>query len=156
ATREGGLKDRVEEVRARLKAFLDHKEEPAPGKPEDPKRAKLVERVTAAMPSIAEASDAMGRAKDSLAAKKTKPAGLDEDAALNALADAIEQFADLKSLVELAYVQEKETTALLSPEAAKELEPAVRAKRTKDGIARNRTRLARLKALIAEERAGID
>jgi hypothetical protein len=156
APREAGLRDRVEEVRARLAAFVEHKETPTPDKPADPKRAKLVERVSAALPAITEASAAMNRARESLAANRAKPALGDEQAALDALARAIEEFVDLKNLIDIAYVQQKEIGALLAPESAKELEPAVRAKRTKEGVARNVARAARLRGLIAEELAGVE
>jgi len=156
ALREGGLRERVEEVRARLAAFVEHKETPTPDKPADEKRAKLVERVTAALPSIADAGAAMERARVGLAAGRAKPALDDEQAALDALARAVEEFVDLKNLIDIAHLQQQEIGALLSPEAAKDLEPAVRAKRTKDGVARNVARAARLRGLIAEELAAVE
>src|SRR5262249_39112467 len=130
--RQEGIRERVEEIRARLAAFAEHKVEPVAGKEkEDEQHAKLLARVNVALPSVVEAGAARQRAQESLAARNAKPAIAEEDAALDALARAIEQFVDLKNLIELAYGQQKELVALLSDEAAKELEPAERARRTK-------------------------
>src|SRR5262249_34636100 len=140
--RQGGIRDRLEEVRARLTAATEAPPpaaNPAAGSasgsaasapnllnppaaasppPSDPKQQKLLERVKAALPSIGEASTAMDRARQALADKQIKQALEQEQAALEALAHAIEQFSDLKQIIELAYAEHQELLHLLAPEAA--------------------------------------
>ena len=70
--RQGGLRDRLEEVRARLTAATEAK--PPTDKPADPKQVKLIERVKAALPFVVEASTAMDRAREALAGAQTKTA----------------------------------------------------------------------------------
>ncbi|MBL0213920.1 MAG: hypothetical protein IPQ07_08555 [Myxococcales bacterium] len=150
--RQGGLRDRLEEVRARLAAATEHP--PDPAKPAPPEQAKLLERVRAALPSVVEASGAMDHAREALTAAKLPDALAQERAALIALSRAIEQFADLKQTIELAYGEQKRLSGLLSPESEK-LPAAERSKETRDGLARNVARLARLKDLIADEVSGL-
>lgn len=146
--RQGGLRDRLEEVRARLAAAVESP--PDPNKPQDPKQAKLLERVRAALPSVAEASVGMDHARESLGAKKLPDAIEQERTALIALSRAIEQFSDLKQTIELAYGEQQRIVGLLSPEGEK-LPVAERSKETRDGLARNLARMTRLKELIADE-----
>jgi len=152
--RQGGVRDRLEEVRARLAAAVDPAN-PPPATPPDPKQAKLLERVKAALPSVVEASAAMDRAREALVGAKLKAAIDHERAALVALAAAIEQFSDLKQTVELAYGDHHQLVTMLGPEAAKEMKAEERAKETRDALARNLARMPRLKDLIADEVAGL-
>ena len=147
ADRQGGLRDRVEEVRARLAAAVDG----PPPPDQKPEQAKLLERVKAALPFVVEASAAMDRARQRLVDKKTKDAAPEERAALVALAKAIELFADLKQTIDITSEAQKQIVALLSPEAAKELPGPERARQTKEGLAQNVTRMGRIKELIADE-----
>jgi hypothetical protein len=166
--RQGGVRDRLEEVRARLTAAADAPAAPpapappAPGAPKqltppasapapDPKQQKLIERVKAALPSVGEASAAMDRARQALVQNQIKAALEHEQAALEALARAIEQFADLKQTIELAYAEHQELMRLLGPEAAKQLAAALRAKQTHEALSHNLARMPRLKELLAEE-----
>src|SRR5205085_6742838 len=72
ATRQDGLHDRLEEVRARLAAAV---ESPPPAdKQPDPQQAKLLERVKTALPSVTTASTEMTAARASLIAKELKAA----------------------------------------------------------------------------------
>lgn len=155
--RQAGLRDRLEEVRARLEAATaprppkadakpDAKPEPAP----DPKQAKLLERIKAALPSVVEASTEMDQARQALEQRTLATAIEHERAALLALSRAIEQFADLKQTIELAYGEQQRLVALLSPEGEK-LPAAERAKETHDGLARNVARVTRLAELLADE-----
>ncbi|MGE0547713.1 MAG: hypothetical protein AB7O24_30095 [Kofleriaceae bacterium] len=151
--RQATLRERLEQVRARMSAATS---QAAPSSPSndpqaDAKRAKLIERITAALPPIGEASTAMQRAHQALADRKTKQALEDERTALLALARAIEQFSDLKQTIELAHAEQQQLVALLSPEAAKQLTAAERGKATRDGLARNTARMPRLRDLIADE-----
>jgi hypothetical protein len=156
AERQGGLRDRIDEVKARLLAAVtEDPDKPAP-QPQDPKVKKTLDRVRAAMPAVTSASDAMKHARESLVAAKLTVAIDHERTALEALAKAIEQFSDLKQTIELAYQEERQITRLLGPEAAKELDATERGKQTKDGIARNTDRVTRLKELIADQLAEVE
>ena len=151
AERQSGLRERLEEVRARLAAATEQPL-PADAKPE---QKQLIERVKIAVPLITEASAAMDRAHYKLVDKAFKDAGTEERAALDALAKAIEQFADLKQTIDITSETQKQLVQLLSPEA-KDIPVAERARETKDGLASNIARMSRIKELIAEEVAKLD
>jgi hypothetical protein len=152
AERQGGLHDRVEEVRARLAAGIESSQKPPPdGKPLPPEQAKLIARVAIALPLVIEGSAAMDRARQALGDNKLKDAAVAEREALIALAKAIEQFADLKQTIDLAWETQQQILALLGPEAAKQLPPAERTAETKDALAQNVGRMPRIKELIADE-----
>jgi hypothetical protein len=164
--RQGSIRDRLEEVRARLSAAV---EAPAatsqpgqPGQPdhaaqpEDPKHKKLLERIKAALPSVGQAGTAMERAHQALTQKQAKQALEHEQAALEALALAIEQFSDLKQTIELAYGEHQQLMQLLSPEAAKQLDAAKRSKLTHDALAHNLARMPRIQELLADEVAQLE
>jgi hypothetical protein len=151
--RQANLRDRLEEVRARLAAVVETP--PDPNKPVDPKQAKILDRVRIALPFVVEASGAMELAAASLRDQKLPPAIEYQRTALVALSNAIEQFSDLKQTIELAYQTQHQVAGLLSPEGAKA--PAdERARATREGIAANRTRVERIKGLIADELAAVD
>ena len=168
AERQGGIRDRLEEVRARLTAAAEAPPPPAtaPGQgsaapppapqPEDPKRAKLIARVKAALPAVGDASAAMDRARQALTGKQIRQALDHEQAALEALGRAIEQFSDLKQLVELAYTEHQELLGLLAPEAAKQVDAATRARRTRDALSHNVGRMPRIQELLSDELAQLD
>jgi Ca-activated chloride channel homolog len=151
AERQGGLRDRLEEVRARLAAGAE-----APPDPKaDPQHQKLLERVKAALPAVVTASTEMENAKGALANAQLTKALEHERLVLVALAKAIEEFSDLKQTIELAYADQNQIVALLSAEGAK-LPAAERAKETKDALARNLDRMARLQGLIADQLAQVE
>ena len=158
--RQGGLRDRLEEVRARFAAGVSSLEQQVQphevngqsvaGKPVDPKQAKVMERVKAALPSVIEASGAMDRARGDLSDKQVAKAADDERTALLALAKAIEEFADLKQTIDLAWEEQERVVQLLGPEGAQVPD---RARETGDGVRRNLARVERLKSLVADELA---
>ncbi len=158
--RQSAVRDRLEEVRARFSAGLasmDQQTQPkdvngqsVAGKPVDPKQAKLMERVAAALPSVIEASSAMDHARGDLADKQLAKAADDERAALLALAKAIEEFADLKQTIDLAWEEQERAVKLLGPEGA---EIPDRARETGEAVRRNLARIERLKTLVADELA---
>jgi hypothetical protein len=154
ADRQGGLRDRVEEVRARLQAAVDAKPDPS-AKP-DAKRDKLMAQVATALPHVGDASAAMDRARAALVAARLDDAAKAEDDALAALALAIEVFADLKQTVELAYATHEQAMALLSPDAAKQLPADERARKTREAVTGNLARLGRIQELIAAQVAELD
>ena len=154
--RQGSVRDRLEEVRARLTAATEAPPPPADGAAapaQDPKQAKLFERVKAALPAVGEASTAMDRARQALTGKQIKQALEHEQAALEALAQAIEQFSDLKQMIELAYAEHQGLLHLLAPEAAKQLDAAARGKQTHDALSHNLGRMPRIQVLLADEAA---
>ncbi|MBA3465333.1 MAG: hypothetical protein H0T46_35705 [Deltaproteobacteria bacterium] len=151
--RQANLRDRLEEVRARLAAAVETP--PDPKQPVDPKQAKVLDRVRIALPFVIEASGAMDRAASSLREQNTAPAIEHQRTALVALGNAIEQFSDLKQTIELAYQTQHQVAGLLSPEGEK-VPAEERGRATKEGIASNRTRVERLKGLIADELAAVD
>jgi len=171
--RQGSIRDRLEEIRARLTAAAEAPPpaaDPAanppgaltpPGSPaapaaQDPKQQKLIERVKAALPSVGEASTAMDRARQALAQRQIKQALEQEQAAFEALAHAIEQFSDLKQTIELAYQEHQALLQLLAPEAAKQLDGTTRAKRTHELLSRNLGRMPRIQELVADEVTQLD
>ena len=165
--RQGSIRDRLEEIRARLTAAAEAPAaapaDPgaAPGSPAstpapDPKQQKLIERVKAALPSVGDASAAMDRARQALAQPQIKQALEQEQAAFEALALAIEQFSDLKQTIELAYQEHQALVQLLGPEAAKQLDGAARAKQTHELLSRNLGRMPRIQELLSDEIAQLD
>jgi Ca-activated chloride channel homolog len=152
AARQSGLRERVEEVRARL-AGATESPLPADAKPE---QKQLIERVKIALPLVVEASGAMDRAHYKLVDKSFKDAGTAEREALVALAKAIEQFADLKQTIDITSETQKHLVSLLAPEAAKQLPAAERARETKDALTQNVARMTRIKELIADEVKKLD
>jgi hypothetical protein len=147
AERQTGLRDRLEEVRARLAAGV---EGPPPAE-QKPETAKMLERVKVALPFVTSASESMNQARTRLDEKKLTDAVTAEREALIALATAIEQFADLKQTIDLASETQKRLVTLLAPEAAKEVAQADRISETKDGMAHNVARMPRIKELLADE-----
>jgi len=168
AERQNGMRDRLEEVRARLAAGVEGADKRAaaagqragsgepPPKPPSAEEQKLIERVRTALPFVITASGAMDRARIAFGADKLPDATAAQADALVALARAIEEFSDLKHAIELAYQHHQETLAYLSPEAAKELAPADRARKTLDAVTANRARLDRIAGLLADEKARLD
>ena len=159
--RQSALHDRLEEVRARLQAGVDNADKPqgSGSAAEPPKltaeQAKLIEHLKTALPHVADGSAAMARAHDALAGAQLAEATTAERDAVEALAKAIEEFSDLKQTIELAYATQQQLVALLSPEAAAQ-PPAERAQDTKDALASNLGRVARIKDQIAEQATALD
>jgi hypothetical protein len=154
--RQGGLRERVEEIRARLAATVDSVDKPAgAGSAAEPpkltaEQAKQIAQLRLALPFVTEAGTAMDQARTSLTAKRLEEATKAERDALVALAKAIEYFADLKQTVDLAFATQQQLVQLLGPEAA-QLPAADRARETYEGLATNRSRMGRIKELISDE-----
>jgi hypothetical protein len=147
AGRHARIGELVDVRRARLAAGAEQPL-PADAKPE---QQKVMERVKIALPLVGEASAAMDKAHDKLSTQSYKDAGTHEREALEALAKAIEQFADLKQTIDITSETQKHLVSLLSPESAKQLPAAERARETKDALAQNVARMGRIKELIADE-----
>jgi hypothetical protein len=154
--RQGGFRDRVEEIRARLAATVDSVDKPAGNgsAAEPPKltaeQAKQVAQLRLALPFVTEAVAQMDHAHDSLTAKRLEDATKAERDALVALAQAIEYFADLKQTVDLAFATQQQLIQLLGPQGG-QVAAADRARETYEGLASNRSRMGRIKDLITDE-----
>ncbi|HUQ05159.1 MAG TPA: hypothetical protein VM261_21800 [Kofleriaceae bacterium] len=132
------IRARLEEVKARLAAAKDQE--------------KVKDAIAAALPAIDQASAAMMRATEALRADDVKTAAVAQREALEALARAIEQFLDLRGLIDISLSEQGPVVAALTPPAEGQppLSPADRARIVGDGAARNRERIARMAAMIAE------
>lgn len=153
AGRQAGIRDRVDEVRARLQGAVDAPKDPN-AKP-DPKQDKLLAQVKAALPSVIAATAAMARVHTALLDKQWKPARDAESEAALALFAAVEQFADLKKTVEIAYASHRELQGLLAAPESPELPAAERGKRVADDLTANLARLDRIAGLIADALAEV-
>jgi hypothetical protein len=162
ADRQNGLRDRVEEVRARLAAAVDgpppapQPDQPPEAQAQAAEQAKLLAHVKVALPSVTEASAAMDRARTALDATRLPDATTAQREALVALANAIEQFADLKQTLDITSETQKQLVALLSPEAATQISPADRQNETREGLAHNIARMTRIKEQLVDETAKIE
>jgi hypothetical protein len=136
--RQLDIRARLEEVKARLAAAKDQE--------------KVKDAIAAATPAIEAASAAMMRATEALRADDVKTAAVAQREALEALARAIEQFLDLRGLIDISLAEQGPVVAALTPPAEGQtaMTPAERARIVGDGAARNRDRVVRMAAMIAE------
>ena len=149
AVRAGGVLTIFEAMQASAPAGVEADADADRARAAVAEAAPIVERGLASM------RDAM-RALDAADAAGALPA---QHAAAAALANAIEVFADVKALIELAYLGQQRIVALLSAnpddEAAQAaLDPADRAAALGETIFAGQRRLSRLAPLLAEEAAG--
>ena len=143
--RQTAIRERVDEVRARLAAAA---QAPADDKhaPADAKQQKLLARVAAALPLVVDASRAMDRARATLGDKKLDDAVAAERDAIVAIAKAVEVFADLKQTIDVASATQKQIVKAVEE----------RASEAREQIRQNAARVTRMKELIDEERAQLD
>ena len=123
---------------------------------EAPGTQRMLQAAARAAPVLAGALDAMRDAVLALESEDTVSAAAAQRLALDRLRRAVEEFAGVKQLIELAHGDQQGIVGLLSPEAgvqdrlsATEREQAVRALATA-----NERRLGKLRALLEEEAAG--
>lgn len=167
AAQQGELQPRTQELLARLQAGVEHESAaptPAPGgAPADPREAaqrqRIVEAAKQAIPLLQEGTQQMEQAGLALSSEQLPQAARAQEAALQALVRALERFSGLRDLIELAYAEQVQLAALVSPnppqaELAK-LTAAERGTLLSGGVARNLDRLARLKGLFADELAAL-
>lgn len=158
------LQPRASELLARLQAGVDHESQnPGGGKPpgaqpsdprEEAQRKRIIEGARQAIPLLKEAIQAMEAAGSALSGESLQPAARSQTAALFALLRALERFSGLRDLIELAYGEQTQLVALLSPEEKAKLaklSPQERSTMLTEGLARNQDRLARLKGLFSDE-----
>lgn len=158
------IEDRLSQVTAALRSATESGDTGRAGGAEpkdDPKaaeRAKVVALAREALPSIDVAAAAMGKARGALTADRPREAVAEEGRALEALAAAIERFADLRALIDLARGEQSRVVSLLTPpgRAGDEIPsmPAeARARAVGQATARNRERVARLGPMISDAKA---
>ena len=163
ANQQIGLRSRLGEVESRLNAALAAKAardqqadggqggQPAP--PPDPKQEKVLAQVAAAMPAVLDASTAMKQAYDRLSAGDVAGGSAAQRAALVALSRAIEQFLDLRKLIDVALAEQQRVVAVLTPPAGGQpvaMSTEERARIVGEGAAKNRDRLVRMQGEIAD------
>ena len=146
--RQTAIRERVDEVRARLAAAAQAPKSDAkqPDDANDAKQKKLLERVKAALPLVVEASNAMDRARSGLGDKKLDDAGAAERDAIVAIAKAVEVFADLKQTIEVASATQRSIVKAVEE----------RSKEANEAIDQNTGRIERMKELIEEDKAELD
>ena len=154
---EQHLSDRQEDVAARSGGVLSRFEAAAaPTGEADEQQARALKAVHAATPILERGLAAMRNAIAALEGADPAAAIVNENQALQALAQAIEQFAGIKELVELAYAGQQRIVALLDPQAdaaSGELSSAERAEAIFALGEENRQRLERLQPLLEQEAA---
>lgn len=124
----------------------------------DPQQARSIEDLRRAAPYLSTAVQAQLSAIEALDKSELAQASQQQQLAVEALAQAVESFADIRQLIELAYAEQRQLSALLidSPgsdenEPFAQLSDAERARLVNEGLRKNTERLERLEALFQEE-----
>jgi len=145
----------LERLRAGVTNAADGASSAAEVSPED---ERFLTAVGEAIPHVEAADLAMQAASNLLPAEDLAGALRRESEALTELLRAIERFAGVRQLIELAHADQSTSVALLTPPGeqgapAEELSTEERTDRLREATARNQERMTRLEALLAEERA---
>ena len=154
--RQDDVSARTGEVLARFGAGAgDQATEPPPDA--SPEQRRLLEAVREAVPLLQSALAAMRDIEVSLATAALASAAESGTEALRMLYRAIERFAGLRDLIELAYADQTRAVALLTPSTdgtpIAELTTEERARAVTEAADSNLDRLDRLEGLLADERA---
>ncbi|MFL2936517.1 MAG: VWA domain-containing protein [Myxococcota bacterium] len=139
------LADRTSELNAKLSAGIGQNQDGA-----DPAQQKIMETLKAAQPHVEHAAGKLADSADSLGRHETEEALQEEFAALKSLAEAREQFLDLKGLIETAWTDESRILAILENEKEEEA-LAELAGALSDLQNRNLERAQRMGGLIEEQ-----
>jgi len=179
--READIQERANEVTMRMTAGVEQQEakvldedgEDKPGQnaaptadghgkshEDDENFQKMLKAAKESLPYLNEGLSFMGKAREALKEKRIHEALGNEEEAANALAAALERFADLKQLIEMSYAEQARIVAFLDPSAqqheAAQIPPEEKARQTAEGIRRNMDRLKRLGGLFQEELAKLE
>jgi hypothetical protein len=167
------LQPRTSELLARLQAGVEHagkqgSDEASAKQPSDPREAaqrrRIIEAAQQAIPLLQQGVASMEQATGSLQSDQLPPAAQAQVEALTALLKALERFSGIRDLIELAYAEQTQAVALLTPGKPDDkaggpdlskLSTQERAKLLRDGVIHNQDRLARLKGLFADELAAL-
>ena len=161
------LGERQEQVAARTGGVLSQFEALATSADSQAETNEPARRAVAeATPLVDRALAAMRDAMAALTASKARPAAAAQQRSLVALEQAIERFAGVKQLIEIAYAEQQGIAALLTPDDAtpsdgdagaegseSELSTAERAEAIFAGAADNQRRLHHLETLLRDEAA---
>ncbi len=143
---------RSAELEAKLRAGLESG--PAP---EEPEQALFLERLRAAQPHIARATEALVEGGLALREERLIEAGQRQVSAVDALAEAREQFLDLKGLIDVAHTDESRIAGVLDPQEApsqddlREFAPTLGALQT-----RNLERVQRMARMVEQMHRELD
>ena len=125
-----------------------------------PEQRRLIESVREAVPLLRSALAAMRDTEVALATASLGSAAQSEREALRMLFRAIERFSGLRDLIELAYADQTQAVALLTPgeegTPLAELTTEERARAVGETVDANLDRLERLEGLLADERAAVE
>ncbi|MBP9084660.1 MAG: hypothetical protein KBG15_01020 [Kofleriaceae bacterium] len=116
----------------------------------DPKQVKLMAGIGRALPMVQAAQAAMVDAKNALGEAKHTIAQVAQTEALRQIARAVEEFSDLRGLIEVAHGEQSAVVTLLGPEAVN-ISAQERGVQTRDGLRKNIDRSKRMTSLIGEE-----
>ena len=151
------LADRQEDAAVRTGGVLGRFEAVAASEPPrdaDAGEARTLRAAATAAPMLADGLAAMRGAIAALEAGEAGAAVPDQERAVRALGDAIEQFAGVRDLIELAYAGQLGVIGLLTPtedSPVATLSTTERAAAIAEIADANASRLARLEGLLAEE-----
>lgn len=131
------------------------------GEISDPKQQRMLVAASEAVPFMTAATDAMRKSATELRTGGSLDVAADDQRqALEALAAAIERFAEIRQLIELAYADQSVAVAVLSPDTPAEQLGEMTAEELDDkvdgAVAKNRERMGRLVGMFADEIANID
>ncbi|MEE3328450.1 MAG: VWA domain-containing protein [Myxococcota bacterium] len=107
------LAERTSELNAKLSAGVGQSQDVT-----DPAQQKAIQTLEAAQPHVELAAGKLADSADALGRDETEQALKDEFSTLKALAEAREQFLDLKGLIETAWADESRIHAVLEKEEA--------------------------------------
>ncbi len=125
--------------------------------PEEPEQALFLERLRAAQPHIARATEALVEGGLALREERLIEAGQRQVSAVDALAEAREQFLDLKGLIDVAHTDESRIAGVLDPQEApsendlREFAPTLGALQT-----RNLERVQRMARMVEQMHRELD
>ena len=154
---------RTDEVLARLQAGVGAADEAATTGGQEatpPEQQQVLDSAREALPYVEQAREAMGGALLSIPADQLEAAAEDQARSVQALLQAIERFAGVRELIELAYADQAGVVQLLTPPAARDeagsafadLSTQDRMRLVREAVENNRDRLARLEGLLEDER----
>ena len=143
---------RSAELEAKLLAGLE-----SGSAPEEPEQALFLERLRAAQPHIARATEDLVEGSLALGEERLIEAGQRQVSAVDALAEAREQFLDLKGLIDVAHTDESRIAGVLDPQETpsendlREFAPTLGALQT-----RNLERVQRMARMVEQMHRELD